>query len=59
MSTRTSTVYKHVKEHYPISEEKRDAREHQVETPVPAFGRIVHFLVIYNTKAINVTNIYP
>jgi molybdopterin synthase catalytic subunit len=33
MSTRTSTVYKYVKEHCPIPKEHRGAREHYVETP--------------------------
>jgi hypothetical protein len=33
MSTRTSTVYKYVTEHYPISKEHYGAREHQVDNP--------------------------
>jgi hypothetical protein len=33
MSTTTSTVYKYVNEHYPISKENCAAREHQVENP--------------------------
>jgi hypothetical protein len=33
MSSRTSTVYKYVKEHYPVSKEYRGAGEHQVENP--------------------------
>jgi hypothetical protein len=33
MSTRTSTVYKYVKEHYPVLKEHRGAREHLVENP--------------------------
>jgi hypothetical protein len=33
ISTKTSTVYKYVKEHYSISKGHRGAREHQVENP--------------------------
>jgi hypothetical protein len=33
MSTRISTLYKHVKEHYPISKKHGVAREYHVETP--------------------------
>jgi hypothetical protein len=33
MSTRTSTVYKYVKEHYPMAKDHRVAREHQVDNP--------------------------
>jgi hypothetical protein len=35
MSTRTSTVYKYVKEYYPISKEHLGAHKHQVENPYP------------------------
>jgi hypothetical protein len=31
MSTRTSTFYKYVKEHYPTSEKHHGVHEHQVE----------------------------
>jgi hypothetical protein len=34
MSTRTSTVYKYVKEHYPMAKDHRVAREHQVDNPL-------------------------
>jgi hypothetical protein len=34
MSTRTSTIYKYVKEHYPISKEHCGGRDHQVENPL-------------------------
>jgi hypothetical protein len=42
MSTRTSTVYKYVREHYPISNEHRGAREHQVENPCPRVRYVMY-----------------
>jgi hypothetical protein len=33
MSSRTSTVYKYVKEHYPVSKQQYGVREHQFENP--------------------------
>jgi hypothetical protein len=35
MSTRTSTVYKYFREHYPISKKHSGAREYQVEKTWP------------------------
>jgi hypothetical protein len=42
MSTGTSTVYKYVREHYPISNEHRGARGHQVENPCPRVRYVMY-----------------